>query len=60
MVLSGRISIGPGIILLALPIGGAVSLIRVIGGFTLIFGFSLILLSMRLKRAWREFTLDSN
>lgn len=60
MVLSGRISIGLGIILLASPIGGAVSLIRVIGGFTLNFCFSLILLSMWLKQAWREFTLDSN
>jgi len=55
MILSGLISIVLGIMLFAFPLDGAVSLIWLIGVFSLVFGFSLILLSLRLRRAWGEF-----
>ena len=60
MILSGLISIILGIMLFAFPIEGAVSLVWLIGVFSLLFGFSLVLLSLRMRQAWWEFNKDSN
>ena len=60
MILSGLISIILGLLLFAFPVEGAVSLVWLIGVFSLLFGFSLVLLSLRMRQAWWEFNKDSN
>lgn len=54
MIISGLISVAMGVLLFVFPTDGAVSLISVVGIFSIIFGVALMVLSLRMRRAWRD------
>ena len=49
--LSGLLSVVLGIILLSTPSTGALALVVTIGGFAILWGIVLVLLSLRLRKA---------
>ena len=50
LILSGALSVGFGLVLLAVPGAGAVGLIWVIAAYAVVFGVLLVMLSFRLKK----------
>lgn len=60
MIISGLLAVIMGILLFVFPIGGVVSIVWIIGVFSIAFGIALILLSLRMRRTWRSIKIGDN